>query len=48
MLCARNEGYKPSLELNKIYRIVPDTDAQRDGDIRIIDESGEDYLFSAD
>jgi hypothetical protein len=44
----RNEGYEASLELNKIYRIVPDTDAQRDGDIRIIDESGEDYLFSAD
>jgi len=44
----RNEGYEASLERNKIYRIVPDRDAERDGDVRIIDESGEDYLFSAD
>jgi hypothetical protein len=44
----RNDGYEASLERNKIYRIVPDSDAERDGDIRIIDESGEDYLFSAD
>jgi hypothetical protein len=41
----RNEGHEASLELNKIYRIVPDIDARRDGDIRVIDESGEDYLF---
>ena len=48
VVCVRNEDYEASLELNEIYRTVPDTDAQRDGDIRIIDESGEDYLFSAD
>jgi hypothetical protein len=48
VVCVRNEGYEASLERNKIYRTVPDRDAERDGDLRIIDESGEDYLFSAD
>jgi len=42
-----NGGYEVSLERNKIYLVVPDEDAERDGDLRIIDESGEDYLFSA-
>ena len=37
-----------SLERNKIYRIIPDREAARDGDLRIIDESGDDYLFSAE
>jgi len=35
-------------ECNKIYTVVPDDDAERDGDLRVVDESGEDYLFSAD
>ncbi|HET9359091.1 MAG TPA: hypothetical protein VFO58_05050 [Vicinamibacterales bacterium] len=47
-MCVRNEGYEASLERNKIYAVLPDEDAQRDGDLRVIDESGEDYLFSAD
>jgi hypothetical protein len=47
-VCVRNDGYEVSLEQNKIYRVVPDSDAERDGDVRVIDESGEDYLFSAD
>jgi hypothetical protein len=47
-VCVRNTGYEASLERNKIYAIVPDADAARDGDLRIIDESGEDYLFAAD
>jgi hypothetical protein len=37
-----------SLELHKIYRVIPDDEAAADGDIRIVDESGEDYLYSAD
>ncbi len=37
-----------SLELHKIYRVVPDKEAEQDGDVRIVDESGEDYLFEAD
>ena len=48
MVCVRNDGYEASLERNKIYAVVPDDDAERDGDLRVIDESGEDYLFSAD
>ena len=48
VVCVRNEGYEVSLERNKIYRIVPDRTAERDGDLRVLDESGEDYLFSAD
>ena len=37
-----------SLELHKIYRVLPDRDAGIDGDVRVIDESGEDYLFPAE
>ena len=47
-VCIRNDGYEASLERNKIYQILPDEEAERDGDLRVIDESGEDYLFSAD
>jgi len=47
-VCIRNNGYEASLERNKIYEILADEDAERDGDLRVIDESGEDYLFSAD
>ena len=43
-----NADYPASLELHKIYRVVPDEDAVEDGDIRVIDESGEDYLYSQD
>jgi hypothetical protein len=44
----RNKGYEVSLERNKIYALVPDAEAERDGDVRVVDESGEDYLYSAD
>jgi hypothetical protein len=47
-VCVRNDGYEASLERNKIYAVLPDAEAERDGDLRVIDESGEDYLFSAD
>ena len=46
-VCLDNSGYSVSLELHKIYRVLPDEDAAREGDIRIIDESGEDYLYPA-
>jgi hypothetical protein len=42
-----NAGYPASLELYKIYRVLPDEEATRNGDIRVIDESGEDYLYLA-
>jgi hypothetical protein len=47
-VCVRNEGYEASLERNKIYVVLPDDDVEQAGDLRIIDESGEDYIFSAD
>ncbi len=46
-VCLRNDGYEASLELRKIYEMLPDSDAGRHRQIRIIDESGEDYLFPA-
>ena len=48
VVCVDNTNYPASLELHKIYRIVPDPDAESDGDIRVVDESGEDYLYSQD
>jgi len=47
-ICVDNSQYPASLELHKVYRVIPDEDAERDGDLRVIDESGEDYLYSAD
>jgi len=47
-VCIDNSGYPASLDLHKIYRVLPDREAEEDGDIRIVDESGEDYLFEAD
>ena len=47
-VCVNNAGYLASLELHKIYRVIPDEDAAKEGDIRIVDESGEDYLYSAE
>jgi len=47
-ICIDNSEYPASLETHKIYRVIPDEDAEGDGDLRIIDESGEDYLFPAD
>lgn len=46
-VCIDNTDYPVSLELHKIYRVIPDEDARADGDIRVIDESGEDYLYPA-
>jgi hypothetical protein len=47
-VCVDNDGYEGSLERNKIYVVLPDKDAESDGDLRVLDESGEDYLFSGD
>ena len=47
-VCVRNDGYEASLERNKIYTLVPDAAAEREGDVRVVDESGEDYLYPAD
>jgi hypothetical protein len=45
VLCIRNPGYSASLELRKIYNRLPDAEAGKRGYTRVIDESGEDYLF---
>ena len=44
-VCVRNQGYEVSLELCKIYRVLPDLKAAQHHQIRVIDESGEDYLY---
>ncbi|MBL1210203.1 hypothetical protein [Geminocystis sp. GBBB08] len=46
-VCLNNQNYPASLELHKIYRVIPDEEAKLDEDLRIIDESGEDYLYPA-
>jgi hypothetical protein len=48
VLCVRNEKYPASLEARKIYVHVPDPQAEAHGQIRVIDESGEDYLYPQD
>ena len=47
-VCINNTEYPASLELHKIYRVLPDEAATTDGDLRVIDESGEDYLYPAE
>ena len=44
-LCVDNADYKASLILGKVYRITPDPEAAKDDLVRIVDESGEDYLY---
>ena len=48
VVCINNKDYPASLELYKIYRVLMDDDASTAGDLRIVDESGEDYLYSSD
>jgi hypothetical protein len=45
VLCVANEGNEVSLQVWKIYKALRDEDAEAEGLIRVIDESGEDYLF---
>ena len=44
-ICVQNENYPASLELWKVYRVVPDKKATQHQLVRVIDESGEDYLY---
>ena len=44
-ICVQNEGYAVSLELWKVYRVIPDKNAAQHQLVRIVDEAGEDYLF---
>ncbi|MCK4763034.1 MAG: hypothetical protein KAW12_12630 [Candidatus Aminicenantes bacterium] len=45
VVCVGNKGYPASLELKKLYETLPDADAESHGLIRVVDESGEDYLY---
>jgi hypothetical protein len=47
-VCVRNDGHEASLERHKVYVVRPDAVAREDGDLRVVDESGEDYLYPAD
>jgi len=48
VVCLTNEGFQASLEVGKLYQIVPDKEAEQLGGLRVIDEDGEDYLFDSD
>ena len=44
-ICVANHGYEASLEIRKIYEVLADREAERHHQTRVIDESGEDYLY---
>ena len=44
-VCVRNDGVPASLQLRKLYQVLPDLAAAEHNQVRIIDESGEDYLY---
>jgi hypothetical protein len=48
VVCVKNDDYPASLELRKIYQIVPDAQAAEHRLVRVVDESGEDYVYPAD
>jgi hypothetical protein len=48
VICVDNEGNEVSLQLWRVYKTLPDDDARSEGLIRVVDESGEDYLFPED
>ena len=45
VICINNKGYKVSLEKGKVYQIVPDKEAETHKQIRVVDESNQDYLY---
>lgn len=47
VVCLNNEGYLASLEIGKLYQVVPDTEAEKLGGLRVIDEDGEDYFYDS-
>ena len=48
VICIKNEDYPASLEIRKLYQSIPDPEAKENNQIRVIDESGEDYLYPED
>jgi hypothetical protein len=47
VICVENTDYPASLEVRKVYELLPDPDAKAHAQIRVVDESGEDYLYPA-
>ena len=47
MLCVEDSGME-DLEARKVYQLLPDREASREGYVRVIDESGEDYIYPSD
>lgn len=48
VVCLNNEDYAASLEVGKLYQIIPDAEAEKLGGLRVIDEDGEDYFYDAE
>jgi hypothetical protein len=48
VVCVKNKQYSASLELRKLYQVLPDESAAKHRQLRVIDESGEDYLYPED
>ncbi len=48
VVCIKNDGYAASLEVRKIYQLLPDAQSAEHQLVRVIDESGEDYLYPMD
>ena len=47
VVCVNNDDYPASLEVRKLYHTIEDTEAERRNFLRVVDESGEDYLYPA-
>ena len=45
VVCINNSGYEVSLEPRKLYQVLPDSEAAKHHQVRIVDESGDDYLY---
>ena len=45
LICVQNKGCEASLELWKVYEIIPDPEYEKHGDLKVIDEEGEEYLY---
>lgn len=48
VVCLNNAGFLASLEIGKLYQIIPDEEAEKLGGFRVIDEDGEDYFYEAE
>ncbi|CAN5247728.1 hypothetical protein BH20ACI1_BH20ACI1_15100 [soil metagenome] len=48
VVCLNNEGFLASLEIGKLYQVIPDEEAEKLGGLRVIDEDDEDYFYDAE